>query len=390
MDSLLVRAEVDLEAIAHNVREIRRITHPDAKVMAVVKANGYGHGAVEVAGTALDNGAEALAVARIEEAIELRRAGINVPVLILGHTPVEAVDKLIRLNLTQTVYSRAMAGRLSDAARIYGKKIRTHIKTDTGMGRIGIATGTNDRVPPDSDVARDFVKQAVRDIGAVCRLPGLDIEGIFTHFATADEADTSFALHQFNVFNDCVELLRRQGIDIPIRHAANSAAVINLPGTHLDMVRPGIAIYGLYPSAETDRTRAVLIPAMTLKARIVHVKHVPAGFRISYGSSYRTPKPTDIATVNIGYADGVNRLLSSKGCMLVRGHRAPVVGRICMDMTMLDVGHIPNVRAGDDVVVFGKQGDVVLDVDEAAAAVGTINYEVVSLISQRVHRVYQR
>ncbi len=352
------------------------MTSPDARLMAVVKANAYGHGAVETAVRALESGADALGVARLDEGIRLRKAGIHAPVLILGHTPVNRSVELLESDLTQTVYSFQTAQAMSDIALRYGRTLRIHIKTDTGMGRLGIA------------VSDSAFNASVSEVEAVARLRGLELEGIFTHFASADSADTSFAKHQFERFTDFLNALRLAGVEIPIRHAANSAAIIALPETHLDMVRAGISLYGLYPSDETDRTLISLRPAMSLKARVVHLKKVPAGFSVSYGMTYQTDKPTVIATVPAGYADGLSRGLSSRGQMLIRGQRANIAGRVCMDMTMLDAGHIPDVCLDDEVVIFGTQGPVNLTADEVASTLGTINYEVVSAISDRVPRVF--
>jgi alanine racemase len=372
----LVWAEIDLSAVAHNVRELRRLTSPDARLMAVVKANAYGHGAVETALKALESGADALGVARLDEGIRLRKAGIHAPVLIFGYTPVSRSVELFEYDLTQTVYSFDTARAMSDIALRYGITIRIHIKTDTGMGRLGIA------------VSESHFKAAIAEVEAIARLGGLESEGIFTHFASADSADISSAKHQFERFTDFLDALRLAGIDIPVRHAANSAAITALPESHLDMVRAGISLYGLYPSDETDRTKISLMPVMSLKARVVHLKKVPAGFSVSYGMTYKTDKPTIIATVPVGYADGLNRGLSSRGQMLVRGQRAHIAGRVCMDMTMLDVGHIPDVSLDDEVVIFGTQGQASLTADEVASNLGTINYEVVSAISDRVPRVF--
>ncbi|MDL1983925.1 MAG: alanine racemase [Deltaproteobacteria bacterium] len=376
MDSPLVWAEVDLKAIAHNIRELRRITNPKARFMAVVKANAYGHGIIEVARQSLENGAEALGVANIEEGIQLRKAGINAPVLIFGYTSPVHVKKLIELDLTQTVYSYETSRALSEAVAAYGKKIKVHIKVDTGMGRLGLLRGIKDN--------------SLSEVESISRLPMLELEGIYTHFATADKSDRSYAGKQFKIFMDFLNQLRIAGLEIPVTHAANSAAIINMPKTHLDMVRAGISIYGLYTSEEVDRSIIKLKPAMELKTKIIHLKKVPAGFKVSYGTTYETEKPTTIATVSIGYADGLNRLLSSKGRMLVCGHSAPIVGRICMDLTMLDVGKIPEIAIGEEVVVFGKQGNASISVDEIASTINTINYEVVSTIMERVPRIYLR
>ena len=375
MDSPLVWVEVDLKAIAHNIRELRRITNPKARFMAIVKANAYGHGIIEVARQSLENGAEALGVANIEEGIQLRKAGIDAPVLIFGYTSPVHVKKLIEFDLTQTVYSYETSRALSEAVAAYGKKIKVHIKVDTGMGRLGLL--------------REITDSSVSEVESISRLPMLELEGIYTHFATADKSDRSYAGKQFEIFMDFLNQLRIAGLEIPVTHAANSAAIINMPETHLDMVRAGISIYGLYTSEEVDRSIIKLKPAMELKTKIIHLKKVPAGFKVSYGTTYETDKPTTIATVSIGYADGLNRLLSSNGRMLVcGGHSVPIVGRICMDMTMLDVGEIPEIVMEEEVVVFGKQGNASISVDEIASTINTINYEVVSTIMERVPRIY--
>lgn len=376
MDSPLVWAEVDLKAIAHNIRELRRITNPKARLMAVVKANAYGHGIIEVARQSLENGAKVLGVGNIEEGIQIRKAGIDAPVLIFGYTSPVHAKKLIELNLTQTVYSYEVSRELSQAATAYNKKIKVHIKVDTGMGRLGLL--------------REITASSVCEVESISRLPMLELEGIYTHFATADALDKSYADKQFEIFMDILNQLRIAGLEIPVTHAANSAAIINMPETHLDMVRAGISIYGLYTSEEVDRSIIKLKPAMSLKTKIIHLKKVPAGFKVSYGITYETEKPTTIATLSIGYADGLNRLLSSKGRMLVCSHSAPIVGRICMDLTMLDVGNIPEIEIGEEVVVFGKQGNASISVDEIASTIKTINYEVVSTIMERVPRIYLR
>jgi len=376
LNSPIVWAEVDLKAIAHNIRELRRITNPKARFMAVVKANAYGHGIIEVARESLENGVEALGVAHIEEGIQLRKAGIDVPVLIFGYTSPVHAKKLIELDLTQTVYSYEISKKLSQAAAKYGKKIKVHIKVDTGMGRLGLLSGIKD--------------SSLSDVESISRLPMLELEGIYTHFATADESDRSYAGKQFEIFMDLLNQLRIAGLEIPVTHAANSAAIINMPETHLDMVRAGISIYGLYTSEEVDRSIIKLKPAMELKTKIIHLKKVPAGFKVSYGITYETEKPTTIATVSIGYADGLNRLLSSNGRMLVCGQSAPIVGRVCMDLTMLDVGEIPEIAMEEEVVVFGRQGNASITADEIASTINTINYEVVSTIMERVPRIYLR
>jgi alanine racemase len=377
-------AEVDLTAISHNVRELRRVTTPSSELMAVVKADGYGHGAIEVAKAALENGAVHLGVARIEEGVHLRQHGISAPILILGYTLPEQYPVLISNDLTQTVYAFDAAETLSATAIRLNKKAKIHIKIDTGMGRLGILPD-NSRI---SMLGKHLPGNAHRIIDSIFGLSHLEIEGVYTHFSTADSHDKTFSLLQLNRFLEFLDELKIQGMEFPVRHAANSAAIIDIPETHLDMVRAGISLYGFYPSPEVDRTRIDLVPAMTLKTRIVHVKMVPAGFHLSYGMTYQTEHPTVIATVSAGYADGLNRLLSSRGQMLVRGNRAGIVGRVCMDLSLLDVGHIPDVHVGDEAVIFGKQRDEAITVEDVADELNTIHYEVVTSLSPRVARCY--
>jgi alanine racemase len=386
MEVFPVWAEIDLGAIAHNVREVRRVTDPHTRVMAVVKANAYGHGAPEVARVALANGADYLGVARTHEGIDLREAGIDAPILVFGYSPLDHTRKLIAHRLTQTVYCPEMARSFADAAQAAGKTLNVHLKIDTGMGRLGLPLVTS--AFDAKRTAGSFGGEALDQAIAIAGLKGLHLEGIYTHFASADHADKKSARQQIAMFMDFLEVLRKNGVEIPIRHAANSAAIIDMKETHLDLVRPGIMLYGLYPSAEVDKRRVALRPAMQVKARVAHVKAVPKGFKVSYGSTYETLRPTKIATVTVGYADGYRRLLSSCGYMLVHGCRAPVVGRVTMDQTMLDVGHIGHVSPGDEVVLFGTQGESSINVDEIASITGTINYEVVATIMARVPRVY--
>ncbi len=248
------------------------------------------------------------------------------------------------------------------------------------MGRLGLL--------PDGLRIASSTSNASSEVESIASLAGLELEGVYTHFAAADSADKSYTKKQFEIFLDFLEELRKAGLTIPVRHAANSAALIDMPETHLDLVRPGISIYGLYPSDEVDKSRILLKPAMSLKARIVHLKQVPDGFKVSYGMTYETSKPTTIASVPIGYADGFSRLLSNQSQMLVGGYRAPIVGRVCMDQTMLDVGHVPDVQLEDEVVIFGEQHDESITVDEIAAALNTINYEIVSSLTARIPKIY--
>jgi len=390
MEDFPVWAEIDLAAVAHNVRELRRATRPAADLMAVVKANGYGHGAVEISRQALANGAAWLGVARLDEAEVLREAGIEAPILLFGPTPRSCVRRLRELNLTQTVFSLEYARTLSEAAGPDGGPVRVHIKIDTGMGRLGLLDGSGVDCAPDRQRPEASERDLARQVEAIVRLPGLHVEGLYTHFAGSDLEDKTFARHQLARFLELAERLRRLGIEFRHVHAANSAALLDLPDSHLDLVRPGIALYGLYPSAHVDRSRVALKPALTLKARIVQLKEVPAGFKVSYGMTYETHRPTRIATVSVGYADGLRRSLGGRGFMLVRGVRAPIVGRVCMDLTMLDVGDIGDLRTGDEVIVFGGQGTGAPTTDEIASELGTISYEIVTSIPSRVPRVYLR
>jgi alanine racemase len=384
LNSNLIWSEIDLNAISHNVLELRRITSPGSRLMAVVKANGYGHGAVEVALAALKNGAASLGVARMDEGLHLRRAGITAPILILGYTPPEHSTTLVAHHLTQTVYTFEAAESLSDAAARLQTRAKVHIKVDTGMGRLGLLPDS----PRISMLGKHLPGNAQRVIESISRLPHIETEGIFTHFAAADSLDKTYTLQQLERFLEFLDKLKVHGLEFPLRHAANSAALIDLPETHLDMVRPGISLYGFFPSAEVNRERISLTPAMMLKTRVIYVKMVPAGFHISYGLTYQTENPTVIATVSAGYADGLSRLLSSRGQMLVRGSRAGIVGRICMDLTLLDVGHIPDVCIGDEVVIFGSQGQECIPVEEIANSLNTIHYEIVTSLSSRVERVF--
>ncbi|MFZ5596058.1 MAG: alanine racemase [Bacillota bacterium] len=366
-------AEIDLSALRNNIREIRRVTDPGAEVMAVVKANAYGHGAVRVSGVVLENGATRLAVARLSEGAELRRAGIKAPILILGYTPVDMIDEIAEYGLQQTVHDCGYALSLNNRAAMRGVRVPVHIKIDTGMGRLGIVAGS---------------ASAMNDIRAIAALPNLEPAGVYTHFATADSADKTFTMRQMERFIKIIDALRKEGVEFPLRHCANSAAVIDMPQNCMNMVRAGISLYGLYPSGEVNVKRVRLRPVMSFKTRVAQVKTVPPGFPVSYGCTYVTERETVIATLPVGYADGFSRLLSNKGVVLVRGERAPVVGRVCMDQCMIDVGGIPGVQADDEVVLFGSQGGCVLAVEEVAGLIGTINYEVVCMVNERVPRIY--
>lgn len=367
-------AEIDLAAVAHNVRQIQDHLTAGTRLMAIVKANGYGHGAVEVARAATAAGVSFLGVGMVEEAAELRDNGLTQPILILGFTPREYAPYLFEYQATPTVFTREEADAFSREAVRRQKRLDVHVKVDTGMGRVGCFP----------------CEEADRFICDVNAMPGLKVTGLYTHFASADHHDKTFARRQLDRFLALVRRLEGRGITGLVKHAANSAGAIDLPEAHLDMVRLGISLYGLYPSDEVDRSRVQLRPVMTLKSRLIFVKNVPAGTGISYGSTYVAKENETIATLPVGYGDGYRRLLSNRGEVLIRGRRAPVVGRVCMDQTMIRVCGIPDVKAGDVAVLFGQQDGALLHADEVARWLDTINYEVVTAVSYRVPRVYLR
>jgi len=361
--------EIDLEAIAQNVRRIVEWVGPEVKVLAVLKADGYGHGAIKVARTALNNGATWLGVACLSEAIALRQAGISAPILILGFTPPWQARETVLHEVTATIFSLDVAQALSRAALDLGRQAHVHIKVDTGMGRLGLL--------PDEVVS--FATQ-------VASLPGIDLDGIFTHFSSADEADLSYTLWQIERFNRVLGALRAQGIIPRHIHAANSAAILRLPQSHYNMVRLGLLMYGLSPSPEVPCPPGFR-PALSFKCQVAQVKELPVGSYIGYGRAFRTTRPSRIAVIPVGYADGFRRGPRNWGEVLVRGQRAPIVGRVCMDQTMIDVTDIPGVQQGDEVVLIGSQGEERITVDDVAKRLGTINYEVISEILARVPRV---
>jgi len=364
--------EVNLDAIAQNTRELRRLIPESVQFMAVVKANAYGHGAIEVSRVALANGADWLGVAVLDEALDLRKVGINAPILILGSVPEAQAATIVQADLRQTVFSYPLARALSQAAQALGKTARIHLKVDSGMGRIGFQLNAD----------------SLEEIRQIRALPGLEIEGFFSHLATADSADKAYAIEQFRRQQVFCQELEASGLTFPLRHLANSAALLDLPSFHLNMVRAGISLYGLYPSPAVRLERLLLQPALALKAQIVQVKAVPAGTAISYGRTHITPKATQIASLPLGYADGYPRVLSNRGEVLIRGQRAPLVGTVCMDQFMVDVGHIPEVQVGDVAVVLGEQEEERISAEEIARLADTINYEIVTRIGLRLPKVF--
>lgn len=363
-----------MDAIAHNMREIRKITNPSSQIMAVVKADAYGHGFLEVTRTLLENGADRLAVAVLQEGKQLRSRGVTVPILILGASGNDSIEDLINFDITPSVFTYEFAKALSYEAERKEKVTKIHIKIDTGMSRIGYLAGDD-----NEEIADEIIK--------ISRLPYIEIEGIFSHFAASDEYDASYTHLQFDRFTDVCRRLENKGLNIPIKHICNSAGIMMYPEMHLDMVRPGVILYGMYPSDEVDKSRLDLIPAMTLKSTITHVKEVEAGRGVSYGREYITNGVTKIATVPIGYADGYLRRLAKEGKMIVNGVKAPIIGRICMDQCMIDVTNVNNTDRGDEVIIFGREG---VTIDDLAKWLDTINYEVACVIGKRIPRIYTK
>jgi alanine racemase len=372
MEYSLVKAHINLDAISNNIQALKSIMKKKLKFMAVVKADAYGHGAVKIAQKAIESGADTLGVARIEEAVEIRQAGINAPLLVFGYIYPAQADIINDLKLTATIYNYDMAKALSQAAYNKGLVINTHLKIDTGMGRVGFSIN----------------KKIINDIKKVMELPGVEIQGIYTHLAAADHKDRSYTISQLDRFDSLLNDLKKENIEFKTCHAANSAGILEYPDSHYDMVRAGIALYGFAPSNEVDISGINLVPAMTLKSIVTSVRKVSAGFKVSYGMTHETKQDTVLASVPIGYADGFSRLFSSNGYMLVNGEKAPIVGRVCMDQTIIDVGHISDVQVEDEVVLIGRQNNKIISADELALNIDTINYEIVSSLTPRVKRVY--
>jgi Alr-MurF fusion protein len=364
--------EIDLSAIAGNVRRVKELVGPDVRVLASLKADGYGHGALKVARTALHNGASMIGVATVSEATPLREAGITAPILVFGYVPFWQMREAIRLDLTITLYALDAAQALSRAAQALDKTVQIHVKVDTGMGRLGIRA--------------EQLSEIIELIQEIHCLPGLELEGIFTHFAKADAEDTTHARMQLARFHSVLQAVEKAGLRPPLVHAANSAATLSLPEAHFDMVRPGIALYGLDPSSDV-RLPEGFRPALSFKTQVAQVKLIPAGEGISYGCTYVTEQPTWIAVLPVGYADGFRRAPANWGSVLIHGQAAPLLGRVCMDQCMIDISHISQVRVGDEVVLIGRQGSSVLTAEIVAQRLGTINYEVVAEILARVPRV---
>lgn len=371
-DYYRVQANINLDAIQSNISRVKSGLDKATKLMVIVKADAYGHGAVAVS-RALENGiVDAYGVAIIEEAVELRNAGITKPILILGYTPKEQFNLVIAYDVMQTVYQYDMAIDLAKEAVRQGKTAKIHIKIDTGMSRLGFN---------DSYDTIKIIKQ-------IASLEGIYIDGIFTHFARADEADKDSAKQQIRRFDEFDKLLRLEGVHIPTRHFSNSAGMIEFPEAEYDMVRCGIVTYGIYPSENVNHNLVNLIPAMELKSHVVYIKEVPIGTGISYGSTFITNRKTNVATIPVGYADGYSRNMSNIGKVIIRGQYAPIIGRICMDYFMVDVTDIEGITQGDVVTLLGRDGDSIISVETLAQWSHSFPYEMICTVGKRIPRIY--
>lgn len=364
--------EVDLDCIRHNVRTFQNLLQPGTQLMAIVKADAYGHGAVRVAEAAVAQGAQWLGVALTQEAAQLREAGLQQPILVLGYSDPADYGYMVRQKIRPAIYTLEQGLAFGEAAKAAGIKAPVHIKTDTGMGRLGFQ--------PD--------QASLHQILQLGRQPFIQVEGLFTHFAKADEKDQTSVKAQASLFKGFSEQLKAEGLAIALCHCANTAAAMKLPEAHMDMIRLGIGLYGLYPSEEAKQWGVSLEEAIALKSCLSHVKEVPAGTAVSYGHTWRSMGPSLIGTVPIGYADGVSRLLSNRGSVLIGGRRLPIIGRVCMDQLMVDLTGLAEAKAGQPVVLLGVQGEARIPVDEVAALQNTINYEIVCDLSDRLPRRY--
>jgi len=361
--------EIDLDNFNRNWSEIKRLTDPGVKIMQVVKADAYGHGAIEISNCALKNGASLLGVANADEGVQLRAGGINAPILILSPSPISEIDEIVKYNLMPSVSDIGFARELDAKMAKKGGRIPVHIEIDTGMGRGGT-----------------LYYEALRMINEVLGCPNIRVDGIFSHMALSEAADDEYNLTQWDLFRNLLKLMEDHGIEIPIRHFSNSGGIINFPQFNLDMVRPGIMTYGIHPSTATS-SKADLVPVMSFKTTIVLLKDFPAGYSIGYNRTYVTKKPTRIATIPVGYGDGYGFILSNQSEALIRGRRAPIVGRVSMDMCTVDVSHIPECDVGDEVVLMGRQGGEYISANDLAAKARTISYEILCALGKRAPRV---
>lgn len=365
-------AQISLDAIEHNINQVRMKVGDDVRILAVIKADGYGHGSIPVAKRLMSK-VQYFAVATIEEAIELREAEIDLPILILGYTSPRQYNEVVSYDVTQTIYSYDTAEKLNEIAKAAGKKCKIHIALDTGMTRIGFVMN----------------EESVNDVVRISQLANVEVEGIFSHFSCADmKDDNGYNRRQMDNYNWFVGELEKKGVEIPIKHLSNSAGIIEFENCKFNMVRAGIITYGMYPSDEVKMDEVILKPALTWVTRVINVKTVDAGCGVSYGATYTTDGPTKIATLSVGYADGYPRALSNKGKVIINGQFAPIIGRVCMDQMMVDVSHIDDVQIEDAAILIGSDGKNSLTVEEVAALAGTFNYEFVCNISLRVNRIF--
>ncbi len=371
-------AEINLDLLKNNIESIRSYVSENTKILGVVKADAYGHGYLEVARTLLSGGADALAVACLDEAIQLRRCNINCPLLILGNSFKDEAENLVKYDVTPACFEYSLAKELSETAKRLNKTAKIHIKIDTGMGRIGY------RYADDSDVNKNTIDEILK----IASLENIEIDGIFTHFSVADDDDDEYTSLQFSRFCEICDILKSKGLNIPLRHCANSAALIRFPHMHLDMVRPGIILYGLSPSGFVDSSVLNLKAAMTFKAKITNIKEIETGASVGYGRRYISKEKRKIATIPVGYADGYSRLLSNKAEIIAGETLCPVVGNICMDQCMIDVTNVNNISIGDEVILFGKGDNIELPVESLAEKMGTINYEILCMVGKRIPRIY--
>lgn len=362
--------EIKLDNLRENFRNIKKLLREDTRICGVVKANAYGHGSIDVARVLIEEGASYLAVATLEEGKELRNAQIvGVPILCLGYVPDESISCAISRDIDITVYSYEMAKLIQQKASSLGKTANIHIKLDTGMSRLGF----------------EISDEAIEKIIDISKFENVNIAGVYTHFAVADEQDKTYTYEQYKKYMYIADALEQRGVEIPIKHVCNSAATIDLPELHMDMVRPGIILYGHYPSEDVKKELLPLKPVMTLRTRIAHIKEVEKDISVSYGRRYKTVDSARIATLPIGYADGFTRMLDGNADVMVNGRKVPVVGRICMDQCMVEIGEI-DAKIGDEVTIFSD--DVNLPIERFADKLGTINYELLCMISRRIPRVY--
>lgn len=366
--------EVNLSNLDYNIKNIIAKTGSKREIIGVIKADAYGHGSVVCAKVLRDNGVKTFAVATLQEAILLRNADVTEEIIMLGLTPDMYADTLLQYDITPVVCSSENAAAISDAAASVGKTVSGFIAVDTGMGRIGY-------------LATD-ISESVADVKRISALPNFKIKGIFSHMATADAADKTYSHEQEAKFNIFYQALTEAGIDVPMRTLANSASIMEIPSVHFDAVRPGIILYGCYPSDEVDKREISLKPVMSVKANIIHLKDVPAHFSVGYGRKYISEKPGKIATIALGYADGFPRPYSPHAKVIVNGVLCPIAGNICMDQCMIDVSRVPDVKLGDQVIVMGTDGKNTILADDIANATGTINYEICCAFGQRLPKVY--